>query len=76
MLVNSEVATETSSLWKMDDGHQRRPFEHPALLGLDNLVSISLAEALDKKRIAALATRLGTQDIARWTPRLVSRAAG
>lgn len=66
-LVQNSTATSSSSR----DAHDREPFSHPALNGLQNLSPRTKNALTDRKKLAELARTYETEKIIRWNPRLV-----
>lgn len=58
------------------DPHGRTPFTHPALEGLESLTPEAMFDVLDRKRLAALATRVGLTQVLRWLPKKPDNLAG
>ena len=50
------------------DKFGRKPFQHPALNGLQGLTDEATHMVLDKSRLAPLAERYGLDKVTRWTP--------
>ncbi|KAJ5222007.1 uncharacterized protein N7469_010894 [Penicillium citrinum] len=66
-LVQNSTATSSSS---SRDAHDREPFSHPALNGLQNLSPRTKNALTDRKKLAELARTYETEKIIRWNPRL------
>ncbi|KAI9791623.1 MAG: hypothetical protein M1816_003709 [Peltula sp. TS41687] len=71
-IINSNVARQQQNEANIpadDELHDRTPFQHPALEGIDELTEKTLFQALDRKRLAGLARRCGLVEVMRWLPR-------
>ncbi|KHJ31144.1 putative rnase iii domain protein [Erysiphe necator] len=53
------------------ESETRVPFQHPALIGLTNLIDSPLTNILSKEKLASFATNIGMRPIIRWYPRMV-----
>jgi large subunit ribosomal protein L15 len=53
------------------DQFGRKPFQHPALAGLQGLSDEAETKVLDKARLAQIAQQYGLDRVTRWKPKRV-----